>query len=199
VGLFVARLSPEEIRVPLSERSARRAAALAAAIDTHQLVGDLAMRWGDDREDAADHARLAVRRTADLYAAWIDGTTRVRLIPGLVVDEASGAPAGAFTHGDTMAQLNTGQKFDVTADTEDAAGYDTAETIEWSISDEAVATLQVSEDTKTCTVVSGAPGSAVLTATLPNMDPPLSATLAVDVVPAGTATINLVASDPVAE
>lgn len=183
----------------LSDRAATRAAALTAAIETHLIVGDLRLRLGTGRDEAVAHAETAIRRTADVYAAWIAGTTRIRLIPGPVMDEAAGAPAGASTHGENMAQLNTGQKFDVTADTEDAAGYDTNETIEWSIDNADVASLQVSEDGKTCTVVSGAPGSAVLTASLPNLDPPLSATLAVDVVPAGTATINLVASDPVAE
>ena len=96
-------------------------------------------------------------------------------------------------------QMNTGQKFSVTADTEDASGFDTPETIAWSIDNADVAVLSVSADTKTCEVVSGAPGSAVLTATVTSLDPPLSATLAVDVVPAGTATINLVAGDPVSE
>ncbi|MFI6496924.1 hypothetical protein [Nonomuraea typhae] len=96
-------------------------------------------------------------------------------------------------------QMNTGQKVTVTCDTEDAAGYDTVETIDWSLDNADVATLQVSEDTRTCTVVSGAPGSAVLTATITSMDPPLSATLAVDVVPAGTATIELVPGEPMDE
>lgn len=186
--------------MPLSERAAVRAAALTAAIETHLIVGDLRLCLGTGRDEAVANAETAIRKTAETYAAWIAGTTRIRLIPGPVVDEATGAPAGATNQGDnTMAQLNTGQKFDVTADTEDAAGYDTNETIEWSLDNPDVASLTVSVDGKTCTVVSGAPGSAVLTASLPNLDPPLSATLAVDVVPAGTATINLVASDPVSE
>ncbi len=183
----------------LSDRAATRAAALTAAIETHLIIGGLRIRPGVARERTVAEAENAIRRTADVYAAWIAGTTRIRLIPGLVVDEASGALARADIQGDSTMQINTGQKFDVTADTEDAAGYDTNETIEWSIDNSDVASLIVSEDGKTCTVTSGAPGSAVLTASLPNLDPPLSATLAVDVVPAGTATINLVASDPVSE
>ncbi len=185
--------------MPLSDRAAVRAAALTAAIETHLIVGDLRLHLGTCAEHAVDYAETAIRDTAEVFAAWIAGTTRIRIVPGQVVDETTGAPAGATNQGDNMAQLNTGQKFDVTADTEDAAGYDTNETIEWSLDNPDVATLQVSEDGKTCTVISGAPGSAVLTASLPNLDPPLSATLAVDVVPAGTATINLVASDPVSE
>ncbi len=96
-----------------------------------------------------------------------------------------------------MTQLNTGQQFSLVADTEDASGYDTPETVEWSVDNPDVASLTVSEDGKTATIVSGAPGTATVTATLPNLG--LSATHAVDVVPAGTATINLVAGDVVDE
>lgn len=181
----------------LSDRAATRAAALTAAIETHLIVGDLRLRLGDGRDEAIAHAEAAIRKTADVYAAWIDGTTRLRLIPGPVVDEASGAPTGASNQGDSMTQLNTGQQFTVTVDTEDAAGYDTVETIEWSLDNGEVANLVISEDTRSVTVVSGAPGSAVLSASIPNLN--LSATLAVDVVPAGTATIELIAGEVVDE
>lgn len=175
-----------------------RAAALSAAIQLHQLVGGLHTQCGVDRTTTVDQAETAVRKTADVFAAWLAGTTRLHLTLGPVVDETTGVITPTIDEGATM-QINTGQKFDVTADTEDASGYDTPETIVWSIDNSDVASLVVSSDSKTCTVVSGAPGSAVLTATLPNLDPPLSATLAVDVVPAGTATIDLVAGDPVDE
>jgi len=90
-------------------------------------------------------------------------------------------------------QINTGQQVTYEADTEDAAGYDTVETIEWSVDNGDVAVLRVSEDTRSCTVVSGAPGSAVLTARIPALG--LEVTEAIDVVPAGTATVKLVAGD----
>jgi hypothetical protein len=85
----------------------------------------------------------------------------------------------------------------VSVDTEDAAGYDTMETIEWSIDNADVVSLVVAENTRSVEVISGAPGSAVLTASIPALG--LSATLAVDVVPAGTATIALIPGDPVDE
>lgn len=156
-------------------------AALAAALKVHD-------------GQPADLDEL--RRTADVLAAWLGGTTRIRLIPGPITDEGSDVPTGTPTEGEIM-QLNTGQKTSYTVDTEDASGYDTTEAIEWSIADEAVATLTVSEDGRSATVVSGAPGSTVLTARVTGLD--LSATEAIDVVPAGTATIRLVAGDVVDE
>lgn len=174
-----------------------RQAALSAAVELHQHLG-IYLLPGIAREQTVADAELAIRHTADHFAAWLDGTTRLRLSASTPVDESAGV-SGAPIQGATAMQMNTGQKFSVIADTKDASGFDTPETIAWSIDNLDVATLQVSEDTHTCTVVSGTPGSAVLTATVTSLDPPLSATLAVDVVPAGTATINLVASDPVSE
>ena len=182
----------------VTELMAVRVAALQAAVATHARLG-LRLCPGVDRAETIAQAELDIRRTAGIYLAWLHGTVRLRLTPGPIRDQATGLPTGTPTpEGDTM-QINTGQKFDVTADTEDAAGYDTPETIAWSIDNGDVAVLTVSEDTHTCTVTSGAPGSAVLTATVTSMDPPLSATLAVDVVPAGTATIELVPGEPVDE
>lgn len=185
--------------MPVDDRvfEARAAALQAAAV----LHGPLVLLPGVDRAVTEYATQLAIRRLADQLAAYLLGTARLHLIPGPVVDEAEDVPIGTPTHQEdvAMTQLNTGQKFRVTVDTEDAAGYDTAETIEWSIDNGDVATLIVSEDTRSVEVVSGAPGSAVLTASITSLDPPLSATLAVDVVPAGTATIELVAGDVVDE
>lgn len=132
----------------------------------------------------------AIRRTADALAAWLGGTTRIRLTRGQPADEDSNP--GEPTPGGNM-QLNTGQKVTYTVDTEDASGYDTTEAVEWSIEDEGVAALTVSEDGRSATVVSGAPGSTVLTARVTGLD--LEVTEAIDIVPAGTATIKLVAGE----
>ncbi|MFC3986419.1 hypothetical protein [Streptosporangium jomthongense] len=163
-----------------------RQTALTAAVALH---GPVRLLPGVGRETTVAASRLAVRRTADVFAAYLLGTTRIHLIRGLVVDEATGVPADP-TEGETM-QLNTGQKVRYTADTEDAAGYDTVETVEWSTNEPTVVTLNISEDTRSCEVVSGAPGSAVLKASIPSLG--LEVTEAIDVVPAGTATIKLVA------
>lgn len=177
--------------------AAHRQAALAASLELHLELG-AALQPGVDRDDTVAELELAIRRTADKFAAWLAGTVRLRLNVSPVIDEATGVPTGTQPQGEPM-QINTGQKFTVTVDTEDAAGFDTVETIAWTIDNAEVATITVSADTRSCEVVSGAPGSAVLTASIFSLDPPLSATLAVDVVPAGTATIELVASDPVDE
>lgn len=173
-----------------------RIAALRSAVDMHANLG-LTLLPGVDRDITIRQAELAIRRTADVFAAWLAGTKRLHLIPGPAVDETTGATTGIhITQGDIV-QINTGQKFPINVDTEDAAGYDTTVAIEWSIDNADVATLVVAEDTRSVEVISGAPGSAVLTASIPALG--LSATLAIDVVPAGTATIELVAGDPVDE
>jgi hypothetical protein len=175
--------------MPLNDRAFEaRKTALAAAVALH---GPVRLQPGVDREATIAAAELAARRTAEVFAAYLAGTTRIRLTPGPVVDEATGTPAEPNPGGNM--QLNTGQKVRYTADTEDAAGYDTAETIEWSTSEPTVAVLTVSEDTRSCTVTSGEPGSAVLTARITRLG--LEVTEAIDVVPAGTATIKLVAGD----
>ncbi|WP_326828668.1 hypothetical protein OIE13_22240 [Streptosporangium sp. NBC_01810] len=174
--------------MPLTDRAQARAAALQAAAVLH---GPLTLLPGVDRQVSERAVQESIRRLADGLAAYVFGTTRIHLTHGLVVDEASGIPAET-SEGENM-QLNTGQQVTYTADTEDAAGYDTVENIEWSIAPESAATLSVSEDTRSCTVVSGAPGSAVLTARITSLG--LEVTEAIDVVPAGTATIKLVAGD----
>lgn len=178
--------------MPLTDQSlAARTAALDAAVRMHSHLG-LTLLPGVDADITITQAEQAIRRTADTFAAWINGTTRIRLTAGAVVDQATGAPTGTPNPSEgeiTMAQLHDNEKFTVTADTEDAKGYDTAETIEWSIDDSDVASLVVSDDTKSVDVIAGSPGSAVLTASIPALG--LSATLAVDVVPGGTATIEL--------
>ncbi|MBB4935986.1 hypothetical protein FHR32_000291 [Streptosporangium album] len=133
-----------------------------------------------------------LRRTADVLAAWLGGTTRLSLAPGPITDEGSTAQQEG-----TIVQITTGQKVSYTADTEDASGFDTVESIEWVTNEPTIITLKVSEDTRSCEVVSGAPGSAVLTARISSLG--LEVTEAIDVVPAGTATIKLVAGDVVSE
>ncbi|MEV8638074.1 hypothetical protein AB0395_41125 [Streptosporangium sp. NPDC051023] len=169
-----------------------RQTALTAAVALH---GPLRLQPGVDRAATVAAAELAARHTADVFTAYLLGTARIHLIRGLVVDEVTGIPAEP--HGGTNMQLNTGQKVTYTADTADAAGYDTVETVEWSTSEPTVTTLNVSADTRSCEVVSGAPGSAVLKASIPSLG--LEVTEAIDVVPAGTATIKLVAGEVVDE
>ena len=106
-----------------------------------------------------------------------------------------------------MVQINTGQKFSIAADPEDAAGYDVDVPVSYAVADETVATLAPfaddagNDDPKSRWVVSGAPGSTVVTVTVPTVEgePDLAVTLAVDVVAAGVATIDVTTGDPVDE
>ncbi|WP_436759314.1 hypothetical protein [Streptosporangium sp. V21-05] len=184
--------------MPLTDRALARAAAVHAAALLH---GPICLEPGVDRAVTEHVAQAAIRRLADGLAAYVLGTTRIFLTPGPVVDEAKPVPTGTITHqeGNTMTQMNTGHQFQLSIDAKDAAGFPTRPNVQWSIDDPAVAELRVSEDEQTCVVVSGAPGSAVLTVTIEDENSegqePLSATHAIDVVPAGTATIELVAGD----
>ncbi|MEU4410782.1 hypothetical protein AB0F88_40280 [Streptosporangium sp. NPDC023963] len=179
---------------------ARQTALLAAAA----LHGPLVLELGVDREVTERTAQERIRRLADGLAAYVLGTADFRLIPGPVVDEGEDVPSGTpHREGIDMTQMNTGHKFSLSIAAKDAAGFATTPNVQWTIDDPAVAELQVSEDEQTCVVVSGAPGSAVLTVTIEGENEegtePLSVTHAVDVVPAGTATIELVAGDVVSE
>ena len=102
-------------------------------------------------------------------------------------------------------QITDGQKFSLAADPEDAAGYDVEVPITFSVADESIATLAPVlddaglADPKSTWVVSGVPGSTIVTVSVPTGPdlPDLTATLAVDVVVGGVATIALVTGDAV--
>lgn len=97
-----------------------------------------------------------------------------------------------------MAQMNTGQKILLDVTTEDAAGFPTDTPVTWTVDDETVATLEpVPDRPQDRWAISGAPGSTVAHAviTLEDMTT-LEATIALDVVPAGTVLIEIVAGTP---
>jgi len=134
-----------------------------------------------------------VLATAETFAAWLRGTVSIHLVRGQVVDEATGLPTGT-TNGGTAMQIHDNEQFTLTAVTEDAKGFPTTDPLTWSVDNADAVSLVVSDDTQSCTVVAGNPGSAVVTVT----DGTLTATEAVDVVPAGTALITL-SEGPVSE
>ncbi len=179
--------------MPLDDTTTLRVAALQAAVDMHGNVGTSALCLGVDRAETIAQAEREIRETAETFLAWLQGTVRLRLTPGPIRDQTTGAPTGTRTPEGASMQLHDNEKVTYTADTEDAKGIDTAETVEWSIDNGDVASLNVSEDTRTCEVVAGVPGSATLTANIPALG--LSATEAIDVVPGGTATIRLEAGE----
>jgi hypothetical protein len=161
-----------------------RIAALNAAV---AAVDDLALIPGVDADHTDRINRDRVLHTAEEFLAWLRGPISIHLLAGAVLDQSTGLPTGTPTsQGGTM-QIHDNEQFDLTVDTKDAKGFETADVVSWSSSDETVATLVVSDDSRTATVVAGNPGST----TIQVSDGVLSATEAVDVVPAGTATIAL--------
>lgn len=171
-----------------------RLTALQAAVDLHVGTGAFTLQPGVDRTVTIAQAETAVRHTADIFWAWAAGTTSLRITPGPVTSQTTGLPTGTTSEGNTM-QLHDDEQVTYTVDTEDAKGFDTDETLEWSADNTDVITLVPGENGRTCTVLAGVPGSAIITVTAPNLDPPLSATEAIDVLVGGTATITLAAGD----
>lgn len=102
-----------------------------------------------------------------------------------------------------MTQITDSQKVLITVEPQDAAGYDVDVPIAFSVDDETVITLadnvlaDGSVDPKSKWIVSGAPGSAIVTVSVPTVEgqPDLTATLAVDVVAGGVATVNITTGD----
>lgn len=135
----------------------------------------------------------AILQRADRFYGWLVGETRIILRVGPPVGEESDVtwPKHNADEGETV-QINTGEKFSVAIDTRDAAGYPTDATVEWSVADETVATVVLDDgDDQKGWVISGAPGSTVLTVTVTDAPDLPPATLAIDVVPAGTATVQV--------
>lgn len=168
-----------------------REIALQAALELHAGIdGEFALQLGVGKESTVAAAENAVRSTAETFAAWLLGTTRIALVRGQVVSQTTGQPTGTPSEGAPM-QIHDNEKFALTVDTKDAKGFETADSITWSADDNgAVIELQVSDDSRSCEVVAVAPGSAVITVS--DDAAGLSATEAVDVVAGGTATISLV-------
>lgn len=172
-----------------------RTVALHEAVLLHESIGDLRLRVGVDATTTVHAGELAVLNTAETFLAWLRGPTQIRLIPGPVTDQATGLPTGTPIEGDHPVQIHDNEQFDLTLDFKDAKGFDTADTdpASWASADETVATLVLSEDTHTATVKAGSPGSTTVTVsvTLPTGET-ITATEAVDVVPAGATTVSLV-------
>jgi hypothetical protein len=164
-----------------------RTEALRGALRFHLDLGDIQLHLGVDAGTSAGQGQTAVLTTAETFLAWLRGPATMSLHPGQVIDQITHIPTGTPVVGELM-QIHDNEQFDLTVDTRDAKGFETQDAVAWASSDPAVASLAVSADTRVVTVVAGVPGSAVITVT----DGTLSATEAVDVVPAGTATIALV-------
>lgn len=168
-----------------------REAALDAAVRL-RAVPQLTLSVGAVCTEPGPPALDLVRADAEVLTAWLLGTTHLTISRSLVVSQATGQPTGTPSQGEPM-QIHDDEKTTLTVDTKDARGFETADTVTWTIDDGSVASLTVSDDGRSCTVVANTPGSAVVTVT--DADAGLSATEAIDVVPGGTATISIVEGD----
>lgn len=170
-----------------------REAALAAAVELYKARRpQLQVTVGNVLPAVEPDPLTEIRSNAETLAAWLLGTTHLSITRGPVLSQTTGLPTGTSTEGDPM-QLHDDEQTTLTVDTKDARGFETADTVSWTIDDGSVASLTVSDDGRSCTVVAGTPGRAVVTVT--DADAGLSATEAIDVVPGGTATISIVEGD----
>lgn len=172
----------------------QRDTALRLAVELHLGAGTVRLHRGVDAAATIAAAETAIRNTAETFLAWLHGPTSIRLHAGIVRDQTSGLPTGTPTTEGNLMQIHDNEQFDLVAAVEDAKGFPTTDALTWTVDNADAVTLAVSDDTLTCTVVAGNPGSAVITVT----DGTLSVTEAIDVVPAGAATIAL-AEGPVTE
>jgi hypothetical protein len=163
-----------------------RTTALRTALELHLAVGDLHLRRGVDAAATVTADETAVLNTAERFLAWLHGTVSLHLTASDIRNQATGVPAGHPTTGGTV-QIHDDEQFTLSAATADAKGFPTTDPLTWAVDDATIASLVVSDDTQTCTVVAGVPGSCVVTVT----DGTLTATEAVDVVAGGTALISL--------
>jgi len=176
--------------------STLRQAALDASQRLHaQIEGEFALRPGVDRNETTLDAEFDIRSTAETFYAWLNGTTHLSLERGPVTKQTPGSPAGTTLNEESTVQIHDDEQFTLSVHTTDAKGFETSDQIDWAVDNTDAVTLQVSDDGRSCTVVAGQPGSAVITVTDSATDPVLSATEAVDVVAGGTATITLTEGD----
>lgn len=169
--------------------STDRRLALEEAVKLHQASFD-DMNTG--------FARAQVLQTAVDFYGFLVGPASISLEYGPIVGQSTDLPTGK--NGSAMTQLHDDEQFTVSIDAQDAKGAEvaddptsTTDDPTWSSSDETVFTLLVDGgNPRLATVVAGLPGSAVGSVTIGAV----TATFAVDVVPAGVATISVVTGDP---
>lgn len=175
--------------------SAERSHALKEALDLYR--GD-AFNGALDREGSKVATTALLETATDIYR-WLTGPVSFMIIIGPVLSQDDGQPTGRTIEGFPM-QLHDSEKIDLNVTVADAKGVAIADdpsidtdNLVWSFSDPNVATLTVSADTRTCTVIAGLPGSGTGTVTLGD----LSATFAVDVVPGAAALVSIAEGTPV--
>jgi hypothetical protein len=170
--------------------STDRRLALDEAVKLHQ---------GSFDEMNTTNARAQVIATAVDFYGYLVGPASISLEFGPILDQNTDQPTGR--NGSAMAQLHDNEKMDLSFTAADAKGANvpddpstTSDDATWVSSDTTVFTYVVDPATpRSAIVVAGLPGSAIGTLTIGSV----VATHAVDVVPAGIATISITEGTPV--
>jgi hypothetical protein len=153
-----------------------------------------AVTLATDRFTGGPQADKELLATATSIFRWLTGPVAMFSSIGPVRDQTTGQPTGNPSKGNPMQITNT-EEYDITinvADVKDVNIPDDPGTatddIVWTIDNDDVASLRVSDDSRTCTVVGATQGSGVWTATLGD----LFITGAVDVVHSAAAKMSAV-------
>jgi hypothetical protein len=130
---------------------------------------------------------------AERIEAWLDRTAPAASLHftfGPVLRQGTGQPTGTtIPEGAHLMQLHDDEQVTLTVQAKDAKGFDVADTgLTWTVDNDTVASIEVSDDGESCTILAGVPGSTVVTVT---DGAAITATKAVDVVPGGVATITI--------
>lgn len=140
-----------------------------------------------------------VLATATAFHEWLTATTALLITIGSVIHQDTGHLTLSNPGGNPM-QLHDDEQVDLTVSVASRKGNPipddpatTEDDLTWTVADPTVASLLVSPDTRTCTVVAGVTGSTVVTVAFRE----LAATLAVDVVPGAAALLTITEGDPV--
>lgn len=184
-----------------------RALALTKALDFHaDIDGDMRLQVGEDRDATYRRLEQAVLATAETWLAWLRGPTHLIVSFGPIVNQETKLPTGSTHTGGTTMQLHDNEQVDVTVRPVDAKGFESADALEFTVSDDTVVSVvgATDEDSHTATLVAGNPGSAVVTITDPTaIDPatsaPIFVTIAVDTLPAGAVALNVEVGTPVVQ
>jgi hypothetical protein len=133
-----------------------------------------------------------ITTTAGQLAGWVLPRHLVVTVSRRTWPQASaGQPRPTtYTPGGAV-QLKDTQQFTISIDPKDSKGFDTSDNFTYTVDDGSVVSLQPADDTQSCLIVAGAPGSTVVTIS----DGVLSATEAVDVVAGDVATISITEGD----
>jgi hypothetical protein len=179
--------------------SLERERALNAALDLYNdgLFASLSV----NSDEGPAYAAGAFLDTAESIFRWLSGGVSFTITHGVVVDQTTGQPTGTITGGTAM-QLRDNEQVDLTVTVASAKGNvigddpsTNADDLVWTAEGgEGVIELEVSEDTRTATVVAQDTGSAVVRVELSGTD--LFATVAVDVVPGEAALVTIAEGTP---